>query len=49
MEQSFNKANLEKLVSGSLIGNRIHFFDEIDSTNTMRFCLLVMGPAKVKS
>ena len=33
MEQSFNKANLEKLVSGSLIGNRIHFFDEIDSTN----------------
>ncbi|MBW2599321.1 MAG: biotin--[acetyl-CoA-carboxylase] ligase [Deltaproteobacteria bacterium] len=33
MDQSFNKTNLKKLVSGGLIGNRIHFFDEIDSTN----------------
>ena len=33
MDQNFNKTNLEKLVSGGLIGNRIHFFDKIDSTN----------------
>ncbi|MBW2630539.1 MAG: biotin--[acetyl-CoA-carboxylase] ligase [Deltaproteobacteria bacterium] len=33
MDLKFNKTNLEKLVSDGLIGNRIHFFDELDSTN----------------
>ncbi|MBN2538756.1 MAG: biotin--[acetyl-CoA-carboxylase] ligase, partial [Deltaproteobacteria bacterium] len=34
---------LEKLVSGGLIGNRIHFFDEIDSTNNRAVSLAVDG------
>ncbi len=43
MEQSFNKTRLKKLVSGGLIGNRIHFFDEIDSTNNRAVSLAANG------
>jgi len=43
MDQSFNKTNLKKLVSGGLIGNRIHFFDEIDSTNNRAVLLAGNG------
>jgi BirA family biotin operon repressor/biotin-[acetyl-CoA-carboxylase] ligase len=43
MEQSFNKTNLEKLVSDGLIGNRVHFFEEIDSTNNHAVSLAVNG------
>ena len=43
MDRKFHKTNLEKLVSGGLIGNRIHFFDEIDSTNKSAVSLAVNG------
>ncbi|MCD6485813.1 MAG: hypothetical protein J7K35_00580, partial [Syntrophobacterales bacterium] len=43
MDQSFNKTNLEKLVSGGLIGNRVHFFGEIDSTNNRAVSLANNG------
>ncbi len=43
MDRKFNKANLEKLVSDGLIGNKIHFFDEIDSTNNHAVSLAVDG------
>ncbi|MEA2013950.1 MAG: biotin--[acetyl-CoA-carboxylase] ligase [Thermodesulfobacteriota bacterium] len=39
MDRKFNKTNIEKLVSGGLIGNKIHFFDEIDSTNNQAVLL----------
>ncbi|MBW2650237.1 MAG: biotin--[acetyl-CoA-carboxylase] ligase [Deltaproteobacteria bacterium] len=43
MDQKFSKTNLEKLVSGGLIGNRIHFFNEIDSTNNHAVSLAANG------
>ena len=43
MSQDFNQDNLSGLVSGGLIGNRIHFFDEIDSTNTYAAVLATGG------
>ncbi|MBW2595613.1 MAG: biotin--[acetyl-CoA-carboxylase] ligase [Deltaproteobacteria bacterium] len=43
MDQKFSKTNLEKLVSGGLIGSRIHFLDEIDSTNNHAVSLAANG------
>ena len=43
MDRKFNKTNLEKLASGGLIGNKIHFFDEIDSTNNYAVSLANNG------
>ena len=37
------KCDLEKLLSGSLIGHRIHFFDTIDSTNNYAAVLATGG------
>jgi BirA family biotin operon repressor/biotin-[acetyl-CoA-carboxylase] ligase len=43
MDRTFHKTNLEKLVSGGLIGNKIHYFEEIDSTNNRAVSLAVDG------
>ncbi|HPQ45229.1 MAG TPA: biotin--[acetyl-CoA-carboxylase] ligase [Syntrophales bacterium] len=43
MDRIFHKANLEELVTDGFIGKRIHFFDEIDSTNNRAVSLAVDG------
>jgi len=43
MDRTFNKTDLEKSLSGCLLGNRIHFFDTIDSTNTYAAVLATGG------
>jgi len=43
MDREFNKTNLENGIAGGLIGNRIHFFDEVDSTNNHAISLADNG------
>ncbi len=43
MNRDFNKDNLEGLISEGLIGNRVHFFDTIDSTNSYAVVLATNG------